>query len=100
MSAILLAQSNAARIRLTPGLSSVTTLVDVGAGVSAPRAARAQARALQLTPSTNWISGIPQSRSEVPVTSDVASVPLKSVPVLRWLPEYRAEWLRPDLVAG
>ncbi len=34
------------------------------------------------------------------MTSDVASVPLKSVPVLRWLPEYRAEWLRPDLVAG
>ena len=25
---------------------------------------------------------------------------LSMVPVLRWLPEYRAEWLRPDLVAG
>jgi high affinity sulfate transporter 1 len=25
---------------------------------------------------------------------------LRSVPALRWLPEYRAEWLRPDLVAG
>ena len=23
-----------------------------------------------------------------------------ALPVLRWLPEYRAEWLRPDLVAG
>ena len=25
---------------------------------------------------------------------------LSMVPALRWLPEYRAEWLRPDLVAG
>lgn len=25
---------------------------------------------------------------------------LSMVPVLHWLPEYRAEWLRPDLVAG
>src|SRR6476660_1084885 len=27
-------------------------------------------------------------------------MPMTSVPVLRWLPEYRTDWLRPDLVAG
>jgi high affinity sulfate transporter 1 len=27
-------------------------------------------------------------------------MPMTSVPVLRWLPDYRTDWLRPDLVAG